>query len=311
MATVSLRPLAPGDSLEDLTALLHRAYTRLGAMGLNYTAVDQPVEVTARRIAHGQCFVAESDNGRIVGTVTVGGPWDPRHVPGSRRCAWYLRRDLAHLHQLGVEPAARGQGIGNALIAACEQWARERGFDAIALDTAAPASHLRARYARLGYADADEVQWLGKTYRTVVMVKPLCARTPSADDGEHRCALVRSLWAHVAARDWTAMRAAYADGAVMHWPVSGERFEGADLIVRVSADYPEGRSIDVRAVDALADGRVLSSVTVDHDGQRFFGQSLWRFDGARVVEATEHWACAESPPAWRSAERFGPGYIRH
>ena len=107
------------------------------------------------------------------------------------------------------------------------------------------------------------------------------------------------------------MRAAFADGAVMHWPVSGERFEGADLIVRVNADHPEGWSIDVHAVDALADGRVLSSVTVDHDGQRFFTQSLWRFDGARIVEATEHWASAEAPPAWRSAERFGPGYTRH
>jgi GNAT superfamily N-acetyltransferase len=310
MAAVSLRPLAAGDSLAALTALLHRAYARLGAMGLNYTAVDQPLEVTAQRVAHGQCYVAECD-GRVVGTVTVGGPWDPQRVPGARQCAWYLRRDLAHLHQLGVEPAARGQGIGNALIAACEQWARERGFDAIALDTAAPASHLRERYARLGYADVGEVQWAGKTYRTVIMAKPLAARAPTADDAEHRCALVRALWAHVQARDWGALRAALHDDAVMHWPVTGERFDGAALIVRVNAEYPEGWSIDVRAVDALADGRVLSSVTVDHDGRRFFAQSLWRFDGARIAEATEHWASAEAPPDWRSAERFGAGYHRH
>lgn len=310
MSAVSLRPLAASDSLEALTRLLHRAYSHLGVMGLNYTAVDQPVEVTAQRVAHGQCFVAACDDGRLVGTVTVGGPWDPQRVPGARQCAWYLRRDLAHLHQLGVEPAAQGQGIGTALIGRCEQWAREQGYGAIALDTAMPATHLRERYARLGYADVGDVQWAGKTYRTVIMAKPLRAPAPSADDGEHRCAQVRALWAHIEARDWAAVRGAFADGARLHWPVTGERFDGAELIVRVNAEYPEGWSIEVRAIDALADGRVLSSVVVDHGAQRFFAQSLWRFDGAQVAELTEHWATAEPPPAWRTAERFGAGYRR-
>ncbi len=227
VARAELRPLAPSDSLESLTALLHRAYSRLGAMGLNYTAVDQTVAVTAQRVASGQCFVAEHE-GRLVGTVTVGGAWDVQRVPGARQCPWYLRRDIAHLHQLGVEPGAQGQGIGTALIVACEQWAREQGLGAIALDTAAPASHLRARYARLGYSDADEVQWSGKTYRTVIMVKPLAGAVPGTQDTEHRCALVRALWAHVQARDWAAMRAAFADDVVTLWPVTGERFDGAD-----------------------------------------------------------------------------------
>ena len=35
-----LRPFAATDSLVALTTLLHRAYARLGAMGLNFTAVD-------------------------------------------------------------------------------------------------------------------------------------------------------------------------------------------------------------------------------------------------------------------------------
>ncbi len=293
-----LRPLAPSDSLESLTALLHGAYSRLGAMGLNYTAVDQTVEVTAQRVASGQCFVAEHD-GRIVGTVTVGGAWDVQRVPGARQCPWYLRRDIAHLHQLGVEPAAQGQGIGTALIAACEQWARERGLGAIALDTAAPAAHLRARYARLGYSDADEVQWSGKTYRTVIMVKALAGAVPGTGDVEHRCALVRALWAHVQARDWAAMRAAFADDVQTLWPVTGECFDGADAIVRINADYPEGWRIEVKAIDALADGRVHSLVEVPHGGQRFFAHSRFTFAGTQIAQLCEHWAVAEAPPAWR------------
>jgi GNAT superfamily N-acetyltransferase len=300
VARAELRPLAPSDSLESLTALLHRAYSRLGAMGLNYTAVDQTVAVTAQRVASGQCFVAEHE-GRLVGTVTVGGAWDVQRVPGARQCPWYLRRDIAHLHQLGVEPGAQGQGIGTALIVACEQWAREQGLGAIALDTAAPASHLRARYARLGYSDADEVQWSGKTYRTVIMVKPLAGAVPGTQDTEHRCALVRALWAHVQARDWAAMRAAFADDVVTLWPVTGERFEGAELIVRVNAEYPEGWAIEVQAVDALVDGRVHSIVEVPHGAQRFFAHSRFTFAGTQIAQLCEHWAVAEAPPAWRAA----------
>jgi GNAT superfamily N-acetyltransferase len=309
VSAVTLRPLAASDSLESLTALLHRAYARLGAMGLNYTAVDQTVEVTARRVAGGQCFVAERD-GQIAGTVTVGGAWDVEKTPGARKCAWYLRRDVAHLHQLGVEPALRGQGIGNALIDACEQWAREHGHGAIALDTATPATHLRQRYARHGYADADEIQWRGKTYRTVIMVKPLSGAAPTTDDAEHRCALVRALWAHVQARDWAAMRAAFHDDAVMDWPCSGERLEGAETIVHVNAEYPEGWRIAQHAVDAMVDGGVQSVVTVTHGEDCFFANSRFTFRGTRIASAVEHWATAEAPPAWRTRERFGPGYAR-
>lgn len=303
-----LRPLAPADSLEALTALLHRAYARLAAMGLNYTAVDQSVATTERRVAGGRCFVVER-GGALAGTVTVNGPWDAALLPGARECAWYLRRDVAHLHQLAVDPAHQGHGLGDRLVAACEQWAREQGFRAIALDTAQPADHLRQRYVRLGYAEVDSVQWAGKRYRTVIMVKPLAGALPGIDDAEHRCALLRALWAHVQARDWGAVRAAFAADAVMHWPVTGERLEGADLIVRINAEYPEGWAIEFKSVNALADGqRVHSLVEVVHGAQRFFANSIFTFDGSRIVEAVEHWAAAEAPPAWRTPERFGSGY---
>jgi GNAT superfamily N-acetyltransferase len=308
--TFVLRPLQSSDSLEALTALLHRAYARLGALGLNYTAVDQSIETTARRVAGGHCLVAERD-GQIVGTVTVNGALDADAAPDARACAWYLRRDVAHLHQLGVEPAAQGQGIGNALIAACERWAREQGYRAIGLDTALPAEHLRRRYAALGYAEVGDVQWSGKRYRTVIMVKPLDSAhaPPTLEDSEHRCALVRALWAHIQARDWAAMRAAFTADAVMRWPVTAERFEGADTIVRVNAEYPEGWVVAVKAIDALADGRVHALVEVTQDGVIYFNNARCSFRGEQICEATEHWATAEAPPAWRNAASLGPGYL--
>ncbi len=294
----ALRLLAPSDSLEALTALLHRAYARLGAMGLNYTAVDQGVETTRARFASGQGFVME-EGGALVGCVVAAGPFDETKNPGTRSIPWYLRRDVAHLHQLAVDPAQQGQKLGDQLVAACEAWAHERGFRAIALDTAEPAHHLRARYARMGYAEVDHAQWDGKRYRSLILVKPLEGAAPTTQDAEHRCALVRALWAHVQARDWAAMRAAYTDDAVMTWPVTGERFSGADLIVRVNAEYPEGWQVEVKEIDALIDGRVHSIVEVPHGNDRHFANSRFAFHGTRITAVHEHWATGHAPPAWR------------
>ena len=109
-------------------------------------------------------------------------------------------------------------------------------------------------------------------------------------------------------RPTAAMRAAFTDDAVMHWPVTGERFEGADLIVRANAEYPEGWSIEVKAVDALADGRVHSLVEVRHGDGLFFGHSRFEFRGPSIAAVQEHWSTAEAPPAWRAT--LGAGYRR-
>lgn len=165
-AMLTIRPLRPTDSLEQLTRLLHRGYARLGAMGLNYTAVDQPVETTAARIAGGHCLLALW-NGELAGTVLT----KPTE-PGSE-CPYFTRPGVASLRQFAVDPAYQGRGIGRALVAHGEDWAREAGFDELALDTAEPAEHLVRLYDRLGYARVGIVQWPGKVYRSVVMSKVL------------------------------------------------------------------------------------------------------------------------------------------
>jgi hypothetical protein len=80
-----IRDLQSGDSLDELTLMIHAAYKRLGDLGLNYTAVDQDASVTRAPAERGQCLVAEVE-GRLVGTVT----W---YAPGSGGpCNWYRRR---------------------------------------------------------------------------------------------------------------------------------------------------------------------------------------------------------------------------
>ncbi len=163
---LQIRLLGSDDSLHALTALLHRAYARLGAMGLNYTAVDQDEATTARRVAGGHCLVAHWQ-GRLAGTVLL----QPTYARND--CDYFTRPGVAALHQFAVEPGLQGHGIGRALMEAGETWARAQGFQELALDTAEPATHLVALYRSLGYEPVGHVHWPGKVYRSVVMSKRL------------------------------------------------------------------------------------------------------------------------------------------
>ena len=169
---LQVRPLAARDSFEALTVLLHRAYAPLAAQGLNFTAATQTAEVTRQRAAEGQCFVAEVA-GALVGTVTVCGPFDVETAPWTTDVPWFREPDTAHFHQFAVAPAMQGCGVGRQLLETGESWARQQGYKRMALDTAQPATALRALYERMGYADVGQVQWLGKAYRSVVMQKAL------------------------------------------------------------------------------------------------------------------------------------------
>lgn len=169
---IEIRLLAARDSMAALTRLLHRAYEPLARQGLNFTAATQSVETTQQRAAEGQCFVAEQ-RGRIVGTVTVCGPYDLAAAPWAAGVAAFRDRDTAHFHQFAVDPDVQRQGLGRRLVAACERWAREHGYKRMALDTAEPATALRTLYERLGYAEVAQVQWDGKNYRSVIMEKAL------------------------------------------------------------------------------------------------------------------------------------------
>jgi GNAT superfamily N-acetyltransferase len=177
--TAVLRPWADGDSVAELTALLHAAYASLAAQGWNFTAVDQPESVTRERLAGAQAFVAVAPDGRLVGTVTVSGPKSAEAgYVADPAPALYCEPGTAVLAQLAVHPDWRGQGLAEGLMDAAEAWARAQGHAYVALDTAEPATALRQRYARRGYAECGRVQWQGKTYASVLMRKRLHATQP-------------------------------------------------------------------------------------------------------------------------------------
>ncbi len=166
----SVRSLAARDSLAALTEMLHQAYAPLAARGLNFLAATQDVNTTRSRAALGQCFVAVHD-GAVVGTVTVG-PYHDRAVAAVDTSLFGIN-ESARFFQFAVHPDHQRRGVGRQLVAACEQWAQEMGFHGVTVDTAAVATELRQMYQRMGYVEVGSAQWPGKTYRSVVLRKPL------------------------------------------------------------------------------------------------------------------------------------------
>jgi len=164
----TIRPLLPSDPIPELTALLHRAYARLAAMGLRYMATHQSDEVTRDRAASGECHVALL-GGAIVGTILF------RTAARTSGSPWLDREEVASLGQFAVSPDIQAQGLGARLMAVAERRAAETGAREIALDTAEPAAHLVAWYARRGYRPIEHAQWAHTNYRSVIMSRAVGA----------------------------------------------------------------------------------------------------------------------------------------
>jgi GNAT superfamily N-acetyltransferase len=86
-------------------------------------------------------LIAEDADGACVGFVSV-----------ARREHWSGAVE-AYIGELIVTERAEGTGVGRALLQAAEDWARERGYRLIALDTGAANARARRFYDRAGFAE--------------------------------------------------------------------------------------------------------------------------------------------------------------
>lgn len=85
-------------------------------------------------------FVAESDDGAPVGFIHLTTAPD-----------YYTGTNPPHIGDVVVTLEASGHGIGTALIAHAEDWARRRGFDMLTLHVFTSNQRARDLYARLGF----------------------------------------------------------------------------------------------------------------------------------------------------------------
>jgi ribosomal protein S18 acetylase RimI-like enzyme len=160
-----IRALAPRDSLDALTELIHAAYAPQAQKGLRYWGTHQTADDTRKRFASGFGLVAEAQ-GRFVGTVTVRPPQPDSQV------ALYRDPHTWTIAQYAVHPSWKGLGLGRDLHDQAVAHALAHGGRTMALDTAEPAEGLIAMYRRWGYEIVGHTDWRPHTnYLSVVMQK--------------------------------------------------------------------------------------------------------------------------------------------
>ena len=263
----SLQPVAAAD-FEALLALRVRAMQpSLEALGRFDPARARERFASSFLPEHMQHIVQK---GQRVGCVSL------RPKPGALR--------IDHLY---IEPASQRQGIGARMM----DWAlsiadlRQQPLELAALQ----GSDSNRFYQRHGFVEISRSDF-DIEYRRSVAANPL--------------GVVRTLWSHFQARDWAAARALLHDDLCVDWWASGERIQGAVTFIRLQAEYPEGWTLHLLGLSALADGRVLSQVRVAHPPGQFLAQSLMRVRDGRIAHGEEWWATCEEPPPWRTPDRF-------
>ena len=105
-------------------------------------ARDRSVLAAALTGADATIFVAVADDGRPVGFIHLTTADD-----------YYEARPTAHIADVVVAREAAGRGVGAALIARAEGWAREQGFALLTLNVFSANGRARELYARLGFAE--------------------------------------------------------------------------------------------------------------------------------------------------------------
>ena len=102
----------------------------------------------SRRRTDLEVFVAERDDGTLAGFVEVG------TRPYADGCD---TSPVGYLEAWYVDPDMRREGVGRALVAAAEAWARGRGYSEMASDARLDNTVSHAAHRRAGYEVVDRV----------------------------------------------------------------------------------------------------------------------------------------------------------
>jgi GNAT superfamily N-acetyltransferase len=143
--TTAIRPATAVDRGAILALLV--AQLRDHGIATPEDEIARTVDLVLRR-PHRGCFVLAVDAGRVVGLAAVSFGFPVEH---GGRGAW--------LEELYVEPAARGHGLGERLLAAALDAARAGGAVAIDLEIEAGHERVESLYRRAGFAPLARSRW--------------------------------------------------------------------------------------------------------------------------------------------------------
>ena len=140
------------EQIGELTVRVYLAegYTRLGSHYLGVLADVAGRAGKAEVVVAVDTLAGAADT--ILGTVTYAGY-------GSPYAETATAPDEAGFRMLVVDPAARGQGVGDALVRWCIERARQDGARVLRLSTQAGMASAARLYARLGFTRTPDLDW--------------------------------------------------------------------------------------------------------------------------------------------------------
>jgi hypothetical protein len=100
--------------------------------------------------------------------------------------------------------------------------------------------------------------------------------------------------------DIATEHAIYAEGAILDYPQSGERFRGRSTIAAQRGGHPADRHFTVRRISG---GRELwvSECVITYDGVPSYSVSIMEFAAGEVVHETQYFADPFDAPASRAS----------
>ncbi len=148
MDPVVVRPARPQE-WDRAGELVATAYLADGGLQQGDPYLEHLRDAAGR--ARDSLVLVAADGDTLLGTVT----WCP--VPSSHREV--ARADEGEFRSLGVDPSARGRGIGRLLIEACVRRARQEGYAAVAISSAQWMGAAHRLYERMGFTRRPERDW--------------------------------------------------------------------------------------------------------------------------------------------------------
>jgi GNAT superfamily N-acetyltransferase len=135
----------------DDTAFLERLASRL-AIGIPPWRDEAAMAATARGWLLADLERAGADTAVLLAETVDG---DPIGAVAVARSQHFTGAPQAEIGELAVVAEWEGRGVAAALLAAAENWARERAFPFVSLATGAANARALAFYARHGYQPED------------------------------------------------------------------------------------------------------------------------------------------------------------
>lgn len=100
--------------------------------------------------SEGRLFCVAEQDGMVVGFLTA-------RIDINETVPFLTRQPICRIGSVVVDEQSRSRGIGRALIAHCERWARARDASQIRLEVMAFNERAKALYVSLGFARQSEI----------------------------------------------------------------------------------------------------------------------------------------------------------